>query len=148
MTYQVRYGQLRARDIVNLLEMTPAAIQRKATFYNKLEHSILREGFRNPILVVAGYCPTFYGHRLPSSMQMDRTQILVCFRLGGSRLYVAQKHDLMVPCVISDFVGRFPDLEHLPTVDAVADKFKERPDWIRFLGDGVYTAELSHTHLY
>lgn len=110
--YKVRYQILPSLSICNALEQGPEEILRKKKFYDNLESSILNEGFRNPIMINAGYCPPICYRKLPQEMAKNPDTILVCCKWGGSRLWVAQKHGLEVPCLVSDFVDRFdgPDL--------------------------------------
>lgn len=147
--YTVRFTYIQARDIANLLEQSEPAMRRiegNSSFYSRLERSIMQEGFRNPILVSAGFCPPNLKCRLPTSMEQNDT-VLACYRLGGSRLFMAQKHDLRIPCIVSDFIGRFADCELLTTSDDIASKFKDKPAWITFQPDGVYMDMLDHYHM-
>lgn len=111
----------------------------KNQFYIKLEQSILEQGFRNPILVNAGWCPRIHdrGHnqRLPLEMQADHSKILSCNTNGGSRLYIAQKHNLEIPCIISDYINRFPDFIELKTKQDVLNCYKDKPKKIMILKD-------------
>ncbi len=88
-------------------------------FYNNLEASIIKYGFRNPILVSAGFCPKTrdrgVNDRLPPGMQKDHSKILTCNTNGGSRLWVGQKHSLKIPCIIVDYIDRFSQLTELKT---------------------------------
>lgn len=108
-------------------------------FYTNLEASILEEGFRNPILVNAGWCPKIRDRgrngRLPLEMQEDHSKILTCNVNGGSRLYVAQNHNLEIPCIISDYVNRFTDLLELETKEEVLALYKDRPKKVMILKD-------------
>ena len=51
------------------------SLNKRNNFYIKLEESILKDGFRNPILVNAGVCPDKKIPRLPLEMQNDRSKI-------------------------------------------------------------------------
>ena len=135
--YKLRYGILRSIDIFN--ECGPysggpagwdedsiekrkiqgdrhiANTNEQTGFFDNIEKSILKDGFRNPILVSAGFCPRISDHgknpRLPLEMQEDHSKILVCNANGGSRLWVAQTHNLEIPCLISDFDDIYPDMK-------------------------------------
>ncbi len=86
-------------------------------FYNNLEESILKYGFRNPILINAGWCPVTrdrgINDRLPLGMQNNHSKILTCCTNGGSRLWVAQKYRLKIPCIIVDYIDRFSEFAEL-----------------------------------
>jgi len=124
-------------------------LNRKNGFYRKLEQNILTHGIKNPILIQAGYCNEIYKKYLPAEAQADDTKILVCDRHGGSRLWVAKKHNMDIACIISDFVGRFENsgFEELFNVDQIIEKFVNKPDVIRINDRGVHAGALEHIHL-
>ena len=143
--YTLRYGILKSKNIFNecgphsggkpgwddeAIESRRVVAQRKidglnerTNFYNNLEKSILKEGFRNPIIVNAGWCPKIrdrgFNDRLPLDMQEDNSKILACNTNGGSRLWVAQRNDLDIPCIIVDYINRFEDFPILETRDDI-----------------------------
>lgn len=104
-------------------------LERSVGFYTKLEESILREGFRNPLLVVAVK---------PGDIRI---------RYGGSRLMVAHKHKMEVPCIITDFQNCFPDAEILFTLDDVRAKFKDEPKRLFYQPQGLWISGCEHMHL-
>lgn len=110
-------------------------------FYNKLEKSILKNGFRNPILVDAGSCRLMrkgiQNPFLPIEMQQDHAKILTCNYNGGSRLMIAQKHNLQIPCIISDFVDRFPNFKLLKTKKDIISCYTDPPFRISFNAQGL-----------
>jgi len=110
-------------------------------FYIKLEKSILKEGFRNPILVDAGSCRLMRkgieNPRLPIEMQQDHKKILTCNYSGGSRLMIAQKLNLEIPCIISDFINRFPDFKLLETEQDIISCCIDQPFRVSFNLQGV-----------
>ena len=100
-------------------------------FFNNLEQSILKNGFRNPVVVQAGYLPpTTWRNMPPYLTEKGLDNVLVCMDWGGSRLWVAQKHNLEVPCLILDFVGRFKNERWLKTMDDIRSVFTDKPDKI------------------
>lgn len=124
--YKVKYKVLQPADICNALRENDAELIRKHKFFSELESSILEKGFINPILVNAGYCPKLWHRKLPAEMKADPSKILVCCKWGGSRLYIAQKHNLSVPCLISDFINRFNEpILTLPDVKLMLTNIRE-----------------------
>ena len=101
-------------------------------FYTKLEESLLKEGFRNPIFCNA-IEEGFYS------------------RVGTSRLWIAKKHNMDVPCIIADYTGQFDDLELLETEEDIRSKFKDQPLTIDMENDtkvgNVWISGLPHYHL-
>lgn len=116
-------------------------------FYDKLEESILKEGIRNPILVWAGWYPTSKITKLPIEMQEDSTKILVCYDSGGSRLSIAQKHNMNIPCIIADFINRFPEGKILKTEQEIFSCYKDWPTTVEFKSHGVHITNLPQTHM-
>lgn len=118
-------------------------------FYINLEASILKDGFRNPILVNAGWCPVVRDRgqntRLPLDMQEDHSKILSCPQNGGSRLYIAQKNDLEIPCIIADYVDRFPDFEILETREDIIEQYMDKPKKIMMLKESFRIFQLPQT---
>jgi len=101
-------------------------------FYTKLEESILKEGFRNPIFCNAIAEGTFS-------------------RVGTSRLWFAKKHGLDIPCVIADYVNAWPELEELKGEAEIRAKFKDQPHLIDLTSPTkvghVWIGGLPHYHL-
>lgn len=145
--YKVYCMDLPSEDIYNCIGQTEDVISKSPKFYKKLEESILREGFRNPILVCAGICPSIYLRNLPDKMRDDPNKILCCVKMGGSRLWVAQKHKLIVPCIVSDFKNIFNGFTEYENTSDLFQFFKDRPQWITFTNYGVSTAMLYASHL-
>jgi len=79
--------------------------------YSRLEQSVLAEGFRNPIIITCGLPRKRRMENLPPEMRtLPPHELLLCeMTMGGSRLHVAQKHDMSIPCIVNDWTGRFQD---------------------------------------
>jgi len=124
-------------------------LNQKNQFYIKLEESVLKDGFVNPILIQAGYCLLIYKKYLPEEHRKDISKALCCDRNGGSRLWVAQKHNLDIPCIISDFSEMFKNkgLEELYTDDDIRGKYGVNPKRIIINGHGVHVGQPVHIHL-
>jgi hypothetical protein len=123
--------------------------QKKNKFYIKLEGSIKKEGIINPILVQAGYCTESYRKYLSIEHQQDLSKCLCCDRNGGSRLWIAQKLNIDVPCIIADYSNMFKDrnYEELTSVEEILNKYKVRPKNIIINEHGVHVREPVHIHL-
>lgn len=104
-------------------------------FYQKLERSILCEGFRNPVLITAGE-PLRYRHLIKQFENLlgsnKREWLIAEYLAGGSRIYIAQKHNLNIPCIVKDQVGRFSDCPLIRTERQMLSYFKDRPAKINF----------------
>ena len=124
-----------------------ATQNRKNGFYEKLEESVLREGFRNPILVTAGWALEKHIVRLPEEMRENHKKILVCDRHGGSRLWVAQKHNMDIPCIVSDFNDIFPNEKILKTQEEIQKHFMDTPQKIKLNPNGISVSHLPQIHL-
>ena len=124
-----------------------AKMNRKNGFYDKLEESILKEGFRNPILIKSGWCSGITKRRRPPELKNNIKNLLVCDSLGGSRLYVAVKHNMKIPCIVADFVGRFSDQPKLNSAEAILSYFVDKPEEVIINEMGMYMKFLPHSHL-
>lgn len=107
-------------------------LESRNQFYTKLEKSILDEGFRNPI-----FC-----NSIPQG---------TFSRVGTSRLWMAKKHKLDIPCIIADYTGRWKHLEFLGTEEDIRSKFKDQPHLIDLSSPTkvghVWIGGLPHYHL-
>jgi hypothetical protein len=126
LSFDIRYGLVPSREIYNAVgpwdwrdsdskkdagkTLIDKVEKTKPGFYQNLEKSILSTGIRNPILVVTGKLPGWQWDQLP---EFAKQSAVWCNQWGGSRLFVAQKHSLLVPCLISDFEKKYQHLEHI-----------------------------------
>jgi hypothetical protein len=128
--YKIRYAVIDPHLITNKLAPNREQMHREEkerAFFSKLEASILEQGFRNPINVWA---------------HAD----LIEPRYGGSRLYFAQKHNIPIPCIISDHADRFPDAPEI-TVQQCWKKFTDPPRKIYPTPRGLNMSGCEHVHL-
>jgi hypothetical protein len=117
----------------------------KRQFYEKLEESILQSGFRNPILACIGWLPEARKKFLPPGHTPENT--LACDRLGGSRLWIAQKHNLDIPVIISDFNNSYNHLEELKNEADVRAKFMDQPGRVIINTTGLNIGNMSTAYL-
>ncbi len=171
MDYVVRYGMIPSRTIFNycgprtldyvmegftkeeadekavLSERWLNRYNKENQFYVKLEESILEEGFRNPLLIIAGSLGIVPSDQLPKYMKEDTEKILVCDSNGGSRLWVAQKYDMDVPCLVSDFVDMFPNFAKIESTNEMKELYKDTPEMLKYNEEGLWIKGLPHAHL-
>ena len=83
-------------------------LEQKYGFYSKLETSIDEEGIRNPIFCQSIEEGTFG-------------------KYGLSRLWIAKRKRIPIPCIIADYVERWSDLEELFTKDDIRAKYIDKP---------------------
>ena len=83
-------------------------LEQKYGFYSKLETSIDEEGIRNPIFCQSIEEGTFG-------------------KYGLSRLWIARRKRIPIPCIIADYVERWSDLEELFTKDDIRAKYIDKP---------------------
>lgn len=123
--------QIRTEDYINRRN-------RVDNFYTRLEQSILKEGFRNPIIVYAGWIPIDVWKSLPEYVKTPSIETFICcWNWGGSRLYFAQKHNLPIPCIINDFTNLFPNAEELCSVEDILNKFTDPPTRVKLTPKGI-----------
>lgn len=146
------FTMLPSREIYNYISPeneSPGHIDRlnkQNGFFNKLEESILKNGIRYPILVSIGWAPKAIIDRLPQDIQEDFDNTFVCFTKGGSRLWVAQCHNLEVPCIVSDFVGKFFDQNEL-NEEEITECFKDSSVRVAYGAKGIVIQNLPEIHL-
>lgn len=149
--FRIHYGILNGDAIFNACGPPDAAyidrLNQRDGFYDKLTASVAREGFRNPILVTSGRqgLPDLNPARLPPEIHPET--IVCCDRNGGSRLWVANRLRLPIPCLISDWVGTFRHLEELLSREAVLAKFRDPPEGLLVNRHGLHVLNLPQVHL-
>jgi len=114
--YEVRYGLLEPGDIpasFYLADWVHKKNEKQYQFYTRLEESVKREGFRNPVM-----CYEKPGERT--------------FPYGGSRVYMAHKLQIPVPAIVSDWTGAFQHFELITTLDQALAKFRDPPTVLEF----------------
>jgi hypothetical protein len=101
--------------------------------YTKLEQSILNEGFRNPLIITLGKPVRKSFNLLPPELKAKPTNQLYLLEgtTGGSRLWVAQRHNMLVPCFVNDYTDTLMG-EEITTVDQVVKYYKDKPREISF----------------
>ena len=97
--------------------------------YSRLEQSVLAEGFRNPIIITCGLPRKRRMENLPPEMRsLPPSELLLCeMTMGGSRLHVAQKHDISIPCIVNDWTGRFQGSPEILSVEDAYQLYKDPP---------------------
>ncbi|MEM5878051.1 MAG: hypothetical protein QXF12_04185 [Candidatus Aenigmatarchaeota archaeon] len=149
MNYTVRYvKEYPSRKIYNYLgpwdwrddeerkERRKYLYYENKEWYDRLEENILKNGILNPILVVCGQIAKNDWCCLPEFVKKEP---IICYFLGGSRLFIAQKHNLMIPCLVSDFLGKFSDYPSLYHGYEIREKFSNPPKNIKFTKYGLDT---------
>ena len=101
-------GSGRARREIIMREYEQA-LDQLCGHYRRLEQSILEQGFRNPVTITCGVPRKRTMNHLPPEMRGwgPRNLLILETTTGGSRLHVAQKHNMRIPCIVSDWCGRF-----------------------------------------
>ncbi len=151
MNYTVRYATLNSNRIYNwggpgygkhwvspeerrhLQEWHVRNRNKRDGFYDRLEKSILKEGIRNPIVVNSGYIhPSKWRNLPPHITKCGLENFLACLDWGASRLYIAQKYNWAVPCVIVDYSGKFSTEQELKTEKDILAVYRDKPLEVKF----------------
>lgn len=116
--YKIRYADIPAGKIINYLEFLRKTSKNPTDFTIDLEKSILKEGIRNPIIISAVLFKgaddkfAFFGSQFQRKIKLKKHYFknllknqpyFICHYQGCSRLWVAQKHRMMIPCIVCDF---------------------------------------------
>lgn len=130
--FELRYVVLDSNLITNRIEPSNeliANLNEATGFYNNIETSILADGFRNPIIVIAGW--TDDGIDMINGLEKEsNTNKFCCFINGGSRLWVAQKNGLKIPCLVADYIGQFKDEILVNNVDEAMTYYQDKVNFI------------------
>jgi len=102
--------------------------------YRLLESSILAEGIRNPMIVTCGPPRRRSWDQIPPEMQQwPKTNLLIMETLtGGSRLWVAQKHDMAIPVLVNDWTGRFSGVPAVANIAEALSYYQDPPRSLAF----------------
>lgn len=105
--------------------------------YKKLEDSILKDGFRNPIIITCGRPKKRVMENLPPEMRElpPRDLLLLETTMGGSRLHVAQKHNMKIPCIVNDWCGRFLREPEIVRAEDARQLYKDPPQGLTMTPD-------------
>lgn len=97
--------------------------------YENLEKSMLEKGVLNPTIITCGFPLTRRMTHLPPEMRTKQPRdILIAEGItGGSRLWIAQKHKIPLPCIINDRTGRFADCPLITDVNSALYYFTSPP---------------------
>lgn len=107
-------------------------------FYYNLEKSIREEGLRDPVIVKAGGpLPRIPLIVVPQEIQDKKDDLLICLSMGGSRLWVAQKNNKMIRCIVCDFVERFKDEKELTALGDIKKCFQSTLLNLRYTPIGI-----------
>lgn len=93
----------------NIMREYEEGLNKICGHYDKLERSVLKEGFRNPVIVTCGDpMRRQFKNVPPEILKLPKHERLLLEGVtGGSRLWVAQKHNIKVPCIINDNSGNY-----------------------------------------
>lgn len=97
--------------------------------YEKLEKSILEEGFRNPLIITRGFpLKRKLSHLPPEILNLSLGERYILEGVtGGSRLWVAQRHNIPVPCIVNDRSNLSPTSKLIEKKEDALSLFKDPP---------------------
>lgn len=124
-------GRIKRKKIVAEFE---AGLDEICGHYEKLEKSILSEGFRNPIVITCGPPRKRDWKCVPPEMHSLNPKKLLFLEttVGGSRLWVAQKYRMSIPCIVNDWTGRFNHLQPFTDLDKLKNLYADPPKKLSF----------------
>ena len=130
INYIVKYAVLPSNSIENTMCPSEQLIKEQNEeegFFIKLEKSILEDGVVNPIGIAA---------------KKDKTYVTY----GGSRLMIAQKYNLNIPCIIADFDNVFPEAK-LIKEEEIPRYYKNPPTHFQLRAAKLYIHGCEYIHL-
>lgn len=113
----------------NIMREYEEGLDKICGHYAKLEKSIIAEGFRNPVIITCGDpVKRKYSNLPPELLRKPKHEWLLLEGVtGGSRLWVAQKHNIPVPCIVNDNTGRFSQGTLITSIEEASKYFKDNP---------------------
>ena len=130
--YDIRFiPDMDSRYIENEIEPSERERSQRAEWFSRLEQSILRQGFRNPVVLTA---------------RQTAVELSLTPRYGGSRIWVAQRHGLAVPAIVADFDGCFPESPEVDPQD-LWRLFPDRPRKIILKPHGINISGCRDSHM-
>lgn len=96
-------------------------------FFDYLEESILKDGFRNPLFCIKTHEGMFVVY-------------------GMSRLWLAKHHKMPIPSIIADYTGKYEG-EVLNTKQKILDKFIDPPGQMMITTNHMEIWGCDHTHM-
>lgn len=124
-------GRAKREKIISEFE---AGLDKICGHYKKLEKSILSEGFRNPIVVTCGPPRKRTWDNVPPEMRNIDAQKMLFLEttVGGSRLWIAQKYNMTIPCLVNDWTNRFSHFPNFTDPNQVKTLYKDTPKKLSF----------------
>jgi hypothetical protein len=102
---------------------------KETNHFSNLEKSLLKDGFHAPVNTITGVPrsmflnETFPKITLPPKLQGNPNAALCTHTFGGSRVILAKKHNMDIPCFVYDFTDAFPQEKELNTIQQIRTKF-------------------------
>lgn len=127
MDYKIRYTKVHSAVINNIIHPSDQELADRHEWFARLELSILRTGFRNPVVLTA------------------KDGVLTP-RYGGSRIMIAQKYGLVVPAIVADFSNMFPDAPEISYWD-IWTYYKDPPKNIILKPHGINMSGCADAHM-
>ncbi len=129
----------RRRELI--MQEYETELNRICGHYSKLEHSILTEGIRNPVVITCGSPKRRPLSCVPPEMlDLDESRLLLLEgTTGGSRLHVAQKHNMTIPCLVNDWTGRFDHCPEVTNESGARQYYRDQPEAIIIDNNGMIT---------
>jgi hypothetical protein len=97
--------------------------------YTKLEASIMTEGIRNPVIITCGLPKRRTVNHVPPELLAgpEGNLLLLEGTTGGSRLHIAQKYNMTIPCIVNDWTGRFDHAVEVVSEAQARSYYKDQP---------------------
>lgn len=140
VNYHVNFAKIPSKEILNLAG-PKSSFKVDSTnaingYYHKLEKRILEKGFDNPILVVVG-SKGWSDHPYYKKYKQWSNKP-VCLEFGGDELYIAQKHNLEVPVIMTNYLKNGTKYPRILSLEKVGERFSEKPKSIWFDEKGIH----------
>lgn len=113
------------------------AMNAYCSHYIDLESDILKNGFIDPIIVSYPRPSNRLNYKYIPPELLNQDLFFLDSFWGASRLWVAQKHNMHIPCIVNDQTNTI-DGQVLDNPDLVKSLFSKKPDTIYFKNNMVH----------
>lgn len=141
---------IKVRDWIQSLYITKFDFYTGNGHFINLEASMVKDGFHNPINTITGQPRDMYMKNVfPDVVVPDyyNSLPLICTHtFGGSRLIIARKYNMRVPCLVYDYIGAFPNAPEIKNTKELKELFTDAYN-VSSMQSPVIVRAIKHTHM-
>lgn len=141
---------VKIRDWIQSLYITKFDFYTGNGHFINLEASMVKDGFHNPINTITGQPRDMYMRNIFPDIVVpdyyDSLPLICTHTFGGSRLIIARKYNMLVPCLVYDYINAFPDATVIKSINQLKELFTNAYH-ISSMQSPVIVRAIKHTHM-